>query len=466
MRRITKNILFVFSGDVFSRVLGFFATIWLARVLGTHGFGEVSFAFTFLGYALLFVDPGLSSLGTREVAKTPLLSRGYIGRIIPLRFILAITAFIIITVLTFLIPAMAEVGPIIILYCLSLFPYALSVEWFFRGIEEMKYIGISAVIAYSFYLLPLLVFVKSPEDINFVPFFWFIGGVLSISFLALAAKRKRELKIENLQLEITGWGLMRRALPIGIGTVMTQIYFNFDITMLGFMKGVEEAGLYTAAYKLLMFLLLIDRVFSMVVLPLISRYYRESKERLEGILSFAAKAVIAFVLPISAAGTVLALPIMRLIYGEGYTPASFAFQIVIWTLTITTIGSIYTQGLIASGNEKKYAVAMVTGTVANIVLNVIMIPILGIIGAAMATVCSEIVMILFMRHVFNRIVKVQILPHIIRPAFASAVMCISLYFLRMLNVVLLVFIGASIYILFLYITGGITRDDIGFIVGE
>jgi len=259
---------------------------------------------------------------------------------------------------------------------------------------------------------------------------------------------------------------MRRALPIGIGTVMTQIYFNFDITMLGFMKGVEEAGLYTAAYKLLMFLLLIDRVFSMVVLPLISRYYRESKERLEGILSFAAKAVIAFVLPISAAGTVLALPIMRLIYGEGYTPASFAFQIVIWTLTITTIGSIYTQGLIASGNEKKYAVAMVTGTVANIVLNVIMIPILGIIGAAMATVCSEIVMILFMRHVFNRIVKVQILPHIIRPAFASAVMCISLYFLRMLNVVLLVFIGASIYILFLYIIGGITRDDIGFIVGE
>jgi len=274
------------------------------------------------------------------------------------------------------------------------------------------------------------------------------------------------LKIENSRLEITGWGLVRKALPIGIGTVMTQIYFNFDITMLGFMKGIEEAGLYTAVYKLLMFLLLIDRVFSMVILPLISRYYRESKERLEGILSFAAKAVIALVLPISAGGAVLALPIVRLIYGEGYTPASFAFQIVIWTLTITTIGSIYTQGLIASGNEKKYAVAMVTGTVANIILNVIMIPILGIVGAAMATVCSEIVMVLLMRHAFNRIIRVQILPHIVRPAFASAVMCISLYFLRTLNVVLLVLIGAIIYILFLYITGGITKDDIRLVMGE
>jgi len=466
VRRITKNILFVFSRDVFSGVLGFFATIWLARVLGAYGFGGVSFAFTFLGYALLLVDPGLSSLGIREVAKNPFLSRSYVGKIIPLRFVLAISAFIIITLLSFLIPAIAEVRPLIILYSLSLFPYALSVEWFFRGIEKMKYLGISAVIAYSFYLLPLLIFVRSPENINFVPFFWFVGGTLATLFLGLVARKKKELKVGNPQLEITSWDLLRRALPIGVGTIMTQIYFNFDITMLGFMRGIREAGLYTSAYKLLMFLLLIDRVFSMVILPLISRYYKESKERLEGILSFAAKAVIALVLPISAGGTVLALPIMRLIYGEGYTPASFAFRIVIWTLTVTTIGSIYTQGLIASGNEKKYAVAMVTGTVANIILNVIMIPILGIIGAAVATVCSEIVMILLMRYTFNRIIRVQILPHIVRPAFASAVMCISLYLLRMLNVVSLVFIGVIIYISFLYITGGITKNDIRLVMGE
>ncbi len=456
----------MFSGDVFSRILGFFATIWLARVLGAYWFGGVSFAFTFLGYALLLVDPGLSSLGTREVAKSPFLSRSYISKIIPLRFVLAISAFIIIIVLSFLIPAIAEVRPLIILYSLSLFPYALSVEWFFRGIEEMKYLGISAVIAYSFYLFTILAFVRSSVNINLVPFFWFAGGTLATLFLGLVARKKKELKIENPQLEITSWDLLRRALPIGVGTIMTQIYFNFDITMLGFMRGIREAGLYTSAYKLLMFLLLIDRVFSIVILPLISRYYKESRERLESILSLAGKAVITVVLPIGAGGTMLALPLIQFIYGEGYTTASLVFQILVWTLVITTIGSIYTQGLIASGNEKKYAIAMVTGTVANIILNIIMIPTLGMVGAAIATVCSEVIMILLMYAAFKKIVRVQILPYIVKPAFASAVMCISLYFLRMLNVVLLVFIGIVVYIAFLYIIGGITRDDIRLVIGE
>lgn len=465
MRKIAKNILFVFSGDVLSRVLGFFATIWLARVLGAYGFGEMSFAFTFLGYAFLLMDPGLSSLGTREVAKNPLLSRSYIFKIIPLRFILAVAAFIIITVLSFLIPTMVRVRPLIILYCLALFPYALSVGWFFRGIEEMKCIGISSVIACGFYLFAVLVFVRSIEDINLVPFFWFGGGVLSTLFLGLAATSRRELKIVNPQLEIGSWDLLRRALPIGIGSIMTQIYFNFDITMLGFMRGTVEAGLYTAAYKLLMFLLLIDRVFSMVILPLISRYYKESREKLDGILSIAVKAVIIVVLPLSAGGTVLALPIMRLIYGEGYTSSAPVLQILIWALAITTIGSIYTQGLIATGKEKKYAFAMVTGTAANIILNIFMIPTLGMIGAAVATVCSEILMVLLMRRAFVKVIRVRILPYIVRPAFASAVMCFSLYLLRMLNVVLLVFIGAIIYVLILYITGGITRDDIRLVVG-
>jgi O-antigen/teichoic acid export membrane protein len=466
VRKITKNILFVFSGDVLSRVLGFFATIWLARVLGTYGFGEVSFAFTFLGYALLLVDPGLSNLGTREVAKAPLLSRSYIDKIIPLRFILAIAAFIIITVLTFLIPAMVVVRPLIILYCLSVFPYAFSVEWFFRGIEDMKYIGISVIIVSSFYLSTILFFVRSYRDINLVPFFWFAGGALSTLFLGLVARRKEELKRGNPQLETGSWGLLRQALPIGIGIIMTQVYFNFDITMLGFMKGTRVTGLYTAAYKLLMFLLLIDRVFSMVILPLISRYYKESKEKLAGILSLAAKAVVTLVLPISVGGTILALPIMRLIYGEGYTSSSLVFQILIWTLTITTIGSIYTQGLVASGREKKYAIAMMTGTVANIILNIIMIPKLGMVGAAIATVFSEVVMVLLTFRAFNRVVKVQILPYIVRPAIASAVMCLSIYLLRMLNVILLVFIGAIIYLLFLYIMRGITRDDIRLVMGK
>ena len=466
MRRIAKNILFVFSGDVLSRLLGFFATIWLARVLGVAGFGALSFAFTFLGYALIFTDLGLSTIGTREIAKAPLLSKDYITKIIPLKFLLAATAFTIITILTFLIKGMMDMRLLIILYCLSVFPYALSLEWFFRGIEEMRNIGISMIMSYGSYLFLVLLFVRSTGNIYLVPILWFTGSAVAALYLGLMVRRRSELKVVGPRLEIRTWEILKHALPIGIGTVMTQIYFNFDITMLGFIKGTTDAGLYTVAYKLLMFLLLVDRVFSMVILPLISRYYKESIKKLEEILSLAARAVITVVIPICAGGTLLAMPIIRFIFGQGYTSSTPVLQILIWTLAITTIGSIYTQGLIGTGQEKRYAVAMVTGTVSNIILNVIMIPRLGITGAALATICAELIMFYLMYRVFHRVVKFRLFTFFGKPIFASAIMCAILYFLRSLNVILLVFIGAVIYTFLLYIMKGITKEDIRVVLGN
>ncbi|MCK4257158.1 polysaccharide biosynthesis C-terminal domain-containing protein, partial [candidate division WOR-3 bacterium] len=215
-----------------------------------------------------------------------------------------------------------------------------------------------------------------------------------------------------------------------------------------------------------MFLLLVDRVFSMVILPLISRYYKESIKKLEEILSLAARAVITVVIPICAGGTLLAMPIIRFIFGQGYTSSTPVLQILIWTLAITTIGSIYTQGLIGTGQEKRYAVAMVTGTVSNIILNVIMIPRLGIIGAALATICAELIMFYLMYRVFHRVVKFRLFTFFGKPIFASAIMCAVLYFLRSLNVILLVFIGAVIYTFLLYIMMGITKEDIKVVLGN
>lgn len=463
MRRITKNILFVFGGDVLSRLLGFLSTIWLARVLGANGFGSLSFAFTFFGYALLFTDLGLSSLGTREIAKSPNHSRDFIAKITPLRFSLAAIAFSIITILSLTVPGMAQIRLLIILYCLSVFPYSVSLIWFYRGVEEMKFIGISTITSYSLYLILVVLFVRSIGDINLVPIFWFIGSAVSASYLAFKAIGRRELSRDKPRLEINRMVILRKALPIGVGTIMTQIYFNFDITMLGFIRGTTDAGIYTVAYKLLMFLLLIDGVFSTVILPLISRFYKESPERLKEILSLAAKVITIIVTPICAGGTLLAQPIIRLVFGESYITAALVFQILIWTLAITTIGSIYTQGLIAIGLERRYATAIVSGTALNVILNIFMIPTLGIIGAAVATICSEILMFVLMMRVFNTVVKVRVLPFIGKPILSSVIMCAVLYILRNLNVGVLILIGIAIYASVLYLIKGITKGELRYL---
>lgn len=459
MGRPVHNFISLFIGNVGSRILGFFATVYLARVLDVSGFGKLQFALAIYSYGLIFTNPGLLLLGTREVAKGREKMDEYLPTLLGIRILLSLLSFLTIFILLLFLPKPEETKTLILFYSLSLFAQAFLLEWLFQGMEEMDPIGLSRISLFLVYLPLIYLFVRVPEEILRVPLFYFAGNLVS-TLLLFFIYWKRHGKAHfrfNASLLIP---ILRESLPLGLATVMIQIYLYFDTLLLGLFKGDEEVGWYNAAYKLVFFVLLLDRVFTETFFPLISRHYEESLERLVILLKKYAKWIIALVLPIGVGGTLLASPIMNLVYGSRYENGIIAFQILIWVVTLSSINSVYSIGLIGCHRERNYTIAIAFGTAANLLLNFLLIPPFGLAGAASATLLSEGIMFTGMVIQFEKVVKVEFWNYLLKPLFSSLVMGVLIHLFRTNHPLVLVSLGALSYFLLLILMKGISLEEI------
>ena len=458
--RPVKNFLFITIGHGIRWILSFFVTVYLARVLGASGFGKISFAFSIFAYGVLLSDLGLTILGTREIARRKGRIDDLTSNILSLRLVLGLISFVLLLLFSLFAPLQRDTKVLLTLYSFSIFFYAFYLDWFFRGRERMGNIAISSIITQIIYVVLVFAFVKKANDIARIPFLWFAGIGAGTFFLFTAfylAKHRFRFNID--------FSLLKMSIPVGIAAIMNQVYFHFDLVAIGLIKGESEVGLYNAGFKLVTFLLTIDTAFAWVYLPMVSRFFKESKEKLKTLVLTGTKLISLVVIPLAFGGTLLGGRVIHLIYGEKFIEATGAFRILIWAIPLTSILSIFAFGLLGCDREKKYSLGMIIGTLLNIVLNILLIPHLGIKGAAVATIISEIVMLGCMFFWFREILFVPFYIYLLKPFLATIVMLVAIVLAWKLPTVYLIIIGIFVYWVAIYFLKGITKRDIKLLRG-
>ncbi|MCK4235158.1 flippase [candidate division WOR-3 bacterium] len=458
--RPVKNFFFLIIGNGIRWILSFFVTVYLARVLGASGFGKISFAFSIFAYGVLLSDLGLTILGIREVARKKNNIDELASNILSLRLILALISFFLLLLFSLLVPLHRDTKVLLILYSFSIFFYAFYLDWFFRGRERMANIAAASIITQIIYVILVFTFVNQANDIIRIPFLWFIGiGAGTIFLFAIFYFSKHHFRFR------LDFSLLKLSVPVGIAAIMNQVYFHFDLITIGLIKGESDVGLYNAGFKLVTFLLSVDTAFAWVYFPMVSRFFVESKEKLKLLVFSGTKLILLFAVPLAFGGTLLAGRVIHLIYGEQFTGASDAFRILIWAIPLTSIQTIFAFGLLGCNLEKKYTLGMVIGTLINIILNLLLIPLLGIKGAAAATIISEIVMLTAMFFWFKKILYVPFLKYSIKPLAATIVMLIIMLLLWKIPTVYLIICAAFVYLLVLWFLKGITKADLKLLRG-
>jgi len=461
-QRIVKNTFSLLFSGIFAQLLGFFAIIYLARVLGPGDFGKLNFAMAFVAYFTLIANLGLPLLGTREIARDREKIDANLSNILTLRLFLASLSFGLLLLVVFFLNKSLEIKYLIILYGLGIIPSASLLDWAFQGFERMEYIGVGRSLGAVIYVGLALGFVKGHQQLLLIPCFYvaanLLVAVLLISIFVNQFGKPRFRFDFSLCKELLG-----AALPIGFSIMMIQVVHYIDTVMLGFMKSDEQVGYYSAAYKIIMILLAAAWCYQDAVFPVISNYYKTSMDSLKKIQSYATKVMITLTLPLAIGGTIFAKPIMNLIYGAKYDPGVIALQILIWTVAIGCLHGVYVRGLIACDRQNRRLIIAVVHALIVIGLNFILIPPLGLIGAAIATGLGEFLVIFLSYREFNKIISVPFHGYILKPLFASAIMILFLYWglngLN-LNLFLSIFGGAMIYFVSLYLIKGITSEDI------
>lgn len=172
--------------------------------------------------------------------------------------------------------------------------------------------------------------------------------------------------------------------PIGVGLVLSALYFRVDVFLLERWTSVEAVGLYSAAFRLVDALRLAPAAVLAVVLPRLfgTRDAPFARDLALGLTTFA--------LVVTAVAWPLAPWIMRVAYGEAYAGAAFTLQVLLLSFPLLSLNYGLTHQLIGWNRQRDYARICGLALMVNLALNAWLIPRMGGVGAAWSTLGTEI----------------------------------------------------------------------------
>jgi O-antigen/teichoic acid export membrane protein len=463
-QRIAKNTVSLLFSGLVAQFTGFCAIVYLARVLGPENFGKINFAIAVVAYFTLMTHLGLPLVGTREIARDRKIIGPYFTNIFLMRVAFSFVSFILLILFTLLLNKALEVKNLIFLYGIGVFVSAMMLDWIFQGIEKMEVIGLGRVISAFVYVGLVFLFIKNKEQFLLIPCFQVLGTftaamVLIALFLKGFGRPRFKFSLPLCR------HIFLQSVPLGISIILIQVIYNVDTVMLGFMRTDAEIGYYNSAYRIILPLIMVGGVYFDAVFPVMSNYYQTSLASLEKLQFNTAKLMGIIALPLAFSGTFLALPIITLLYGPKYSHGVIPFQILIWAVALIYLNMIYARGMWACNRQNKYVKIVFAQALINIVLNFVLIPPFGIIGASVSTVAAELVGFFFYYRQFNKIVYVPIHKYLFKPFLASFGMLPILNFFQNVNVPLSLASAFLVYFLILYLIKGITKGDIKSMVG-
>ncbi len=390
--QVARNFLALGSGETISRIIAFGVTIYLARILGADGYGVIAFAMGITLYLSRIADFCIDVIGTKEVAKSPDQAGVLVSSVLSLRLALAA----LLTIVAILIAQLFLEEPertILSIFFLTLIPIAANIRWVHLGLENARPIGLTRIAGEVLSLMIVLCIVRSKENLWGVPLAQ-VAGESCFAFLLIIVLRRSYGKI-GLRWDLSvAWPIFVQALPLLGQCLLGLIIFNSDLIFLRFFQDSETVGYYAAAYTLNCFLTNVGFSYGMSLLPTLTRLGSKTEEE-KSLYQTALAQVYAVCLPMAVGGCMLASQIISLGFGDGFADSIPALQILILSVPITMLRIVSSAALIARGRQGNLLKASIYSVVANLILNILLIPLFGIIGAAVSAVITECIMGLF-----------------------------------------------------------------------
>lgn len=444
--------------------LGFFYIMYTARYLGAEGFGVLSFALAFTGMFGVFGDMGLSILTTREVARDKSLAGKYLGNIAVMKVVLVVITFGLIAIAINLLGYPEQTIKVVYLIALSIIFSAFTGMFnsVFQAFERMEYQSIGGILSSVLMLAGALIAISQGFSVVGFAAIYSIVSAVGLGYSFIVCLRKFVLPV--IEINLGFWKiLLKEALPFAITGISISIYIWIDTIMLSLLIGDEVVGWYNAAYKLVLMLLFIPVIVNNSIFPLMSQYYRLSKDSLRILFEKLFKIMMFIGLPLGMGTLFLADKIILLIYGDQFINSILALQILIWSMVLIFTRSPFERLLEASNKQATVTKIFIIGAIFNVAGNLILIPKYSYIGAGVATVFTDIIVLVFLviaTKNFGVLISKKELFGIVKIIFASVIMGIFIKYSLSLNVFIIIISATIIYIMSSIFLKSINKDDI------
>jgi O-antigen/teichoic acid export membrane protein len=460
--RALRNTVLVLTAKVIGRLVALVTVIATLNSLHADRYGTFTTLVNYTAIVSVLLDLGFNVLFVREGARHPAEIQRYLRNLLSLRLVMAVAGFVVLAAALGLAGLGSLLVPGFVLMVLT--SYATLLRNALYAVQRLGYEAV-AVVLESLVLLAFVIFgVKTKQGVTY--FVWAYAAQYAFSCIyfifVLAVQRIAVIgwRFEPQLLRTWLW----QGLPFALTFVLTILYFNVDQPIVYALRPHAEAGWYAAAYKPFQALLFIPITFLSVVFPVLSVYHRERPKDLLDAVNRFYKALLLIGWPMTVGIFVLAHPLTRAF--PLYDQSEPALRILALGLVFAFINNAFIGALSASDHQSSFAWAAGWSLVANVAMNLALIPTFGYIGASWATVLTEVVLgavawTLTARHLG----RVPVLSLSWRPLLAGLAMGGAIFPLRDFGGVALILpiaAGVAIYAAAALLLRAVTPDEVRF----
>ncbi len=384
-----SNAVWIVSGKIVKALLTLLVTILTARYLGPTNYGTINYAAGLVAFAAPLMKLGLSAIIVRELVNRKDEEGKILGTVTVLNILSSVLCIVGITAFSVVANA-GELETILVcaIYSGLLLIQALEmVQYWFQARLLSKYTAIATVCAYVCTALFQIILLVCGKGV-----YWFAAsnsieyGVLAIILFVIYMRN-------GGQKFSFSFHEAKRLLSVGryyvFAEMMVVIFAQTDKIMLKFMIDSEAVGYYSAAVTCAT---MFGFVFAAIIdsaRPVIIEARQRSNVEFEKNMTMLYSVIFYLALMVSCVITLFAPLIIQIMYGADYGASVAPLRLIVWYIAFSLFGSVRNIWILAEEKQQYLWRINLCGAVANVVLNAILIPTWGIMGAAFASLVTQ-----------------------------------------------------------------------------
>lgn len=385
-----NNASWLIGGRIIQMVLSLFVGILTARYLGPGNYGLINYGGAYVSFFTALCNLGLNSVIIKEFVDHPDEQGEAIGSALIMRLISSILSVILTISIVSIIDRDEPLTIVVVALCSlgAVFHIFETFNYWFQSIYKSKITSLATLCAYvatSVYKIVLLILGK---DVRWFAFATSVDYIVVAIFLWIAYKKYggAKLKFSLHKSKV----LLSVSYNYILSTIMVAVYGQTDKLMLKQLLNESEVGYYATATticKMWTFVLqaIIDSIY-----PSILRLKNENKDAYER-KNRQLYAIVFYVSCFVSIGfLVLGNFVVKILYGEAYLSAVPVLKVVTWYTAFSYLGVARNAWIVSEGKQKYLKYMYGCAAVMNVLINAVLIPVMGAVGAAVASLITQI----------------------------------------------------------------------------
>lgn len=390
LRRVLSNVAWLSGESVLRLLVGLFLGVWIARFLGPHEFGQFSYAMALVALFGVFSRLGMDEVLVREIVRAPASRHQLLGSAFAMKLVGGLAAFVAaVCCAAVLRPSDAVTLGLTAIIASGLVLQSVDVIdlWFQSQLQSRRSVMARniAFVATSLFKVGLILAGAAVAAFAF-------AGLIELLLAGAGLIVAYRISGESVAAWRASWArakaLLAPGLPLIFAGLAVSLYMRIDQVMISLMLGDAAVGAYSAAVRLTEAAYFIPTVIASSALPGIVSLRASHPERFRARMQWLFDIMVALALAIALPLSLFAAQIVRFLYGQDYAAAAPVLAVHAWSTLFVFLGVASGAWLLAENLTTVSFYRTALGAVANIALNLVLIPAFGIVGAAWATLLS------------------------------------------------------------------------------